>query len=522
MTAPTQADGSVFPKKTSNRSRQIFSGSLWGVLAKVLDALAKFITIPLLVGFYGKADYGLIALAFSLNAYLRLMDLGFNVGAVRFFSIWTEKREWEKIGEVSRSSIIFYGAIGIANGLLFVAMADWGTQLFNLSAEQLPLYRQILYILAFSAVLTWLSNVVIQLLSAKDQLGYVNRVVVLSSVLNLVVALLAVQLNWPLVVYFFWYTISTLVPIPFYVWKLRVFRLPIGYLLRPKWHGRAFKEILYYSLAIFMMGLFQLTANNLRPLLLAKYAGGVEVLTDYRVIQTVAMLIVAFGGVFMQVLLPSSAKVYAEGDPNRISRMVFEATKYISVFLALVVFALIQSADDILLLYMGEGYQHLSPWLSLWLLTVFLSMHNTPVASMVLSTGRTRFLVYSSAVACVLSLPVTVWFAPGLQVGAAVVGYLVYMVLQIGFFYLYYIPKVLKLDGFRLFTRAFLPAALGGIVALGISRYLTRGWAVPVGYGTVIVNSTIFVLVYVVYLRLFVIKAADIRYLKNTLIRKDA
>src|SRR5690554_6766305 len=106
--------------------KRIFSGSVWGILAKVFDAGAKFITIPLLVGFYGKSDYGLIALAFSLNTYLRLMDMGMNVGSVRFFSMWVAKEEWNKIQNVSRSSIVFYGTIGLINALIFFFMADSG------------------------------------------------------------------------------------------------------------------------------------------------------------------------------------------------------------------------------------------------------------------------------------------------------------------------------------------------------------------------------------------------------------
>ncbi|MBK1439494.1 oligosaccharide flippase family protein [Parapedobacter sp. ISTM3] len=514
-TAPTDRT-----TETSGRAKRIFSGSAWGILAKTLDALAKFVTIPMLVGFYGRADYGLIALAFSLNAYLRLMDLGFNVGAVRYFSMWTASGEWSKIGDVSRSSIVFYGIIGLVNAFIFLGMSAYGQQLFNLTEAQVPLYRQIMYILACSTVLNWLSSVVIQLLSAKDELGYVNRVTVISSVLNFLVALLAIQMQWALITYFIYYTLSTLVPIPFYIARLRVFPVARKSLLTPRWHGQAFKEILTYSLAIFVMGLFQLTANNLRPLLLGKFADGTEVLTDYRVIQTIAMLIVAFGGVFMQVLLPSASKAYAEGNQERIARMIFEATKYISVFLGFMVFVLILNAEDILLLYMGEGYGHLSIWLSIWLLTVLLSMHNTPVASLVLSTGRTRFLVYSSAVACIVSLPITVIFAGTLQVGAAVVGYLVYMVLQIGFFYVYYIPKVLHLDGRRLFARAFLPAAIGGGLALLVSQYITTKLVFPDGYGTVIANTIIFTLVYGLYLLVFVVKPADIRQLKKTLMEK--
>lgn len=505
---------------SSNRAKRIFSGSAWGILAKVLDALAKFVTIPMLVGYYGKADYGLIALAFSLNAYLRLMDLGFNVGAVRYFSMWTAASEWDKIGKVSRSSIVFYGTVGLLNAIIFLFMSAYGPQLFNLADAQEPLYRQIMYILAFSTVLNWLSSVVVQLLSAKDELGYVNRITVISSILNFVVASLAIQLKWSLIPYFVAYTLTTLVPIPFYIARLRVFPVSRSSLLSPRWHGSAFREILNYSLAIFVMGLFQLTANNLRPLLLGKFADGMEVLTDYRMIQTIAMLIVAFGGVFMQVLLPSASKAYAEGNPQRIERMIFEATKYISVFLSFVVFVLILNADEILRLYMGAGYSNLSLWLSLWLLTVLLSMHNTPVASLVLSTGKTKFLVYSSAVACIVSLPITVIFAPGLQVGAAVIGYLVYMVLQIGFFYSYYIPKVLKLDGFRLFTRAFLPAVAGGVLTLFISRYSTQALPVMSGYALVIANSAIFGLVYVLYVLVFIVRPVDIRYLKETLMGK--
>jgi len=289
-------------------SKRVFSGAVWGVLAKILDALAKFVTIPLLVGFYGKADYGLIALAFSLNAYLRLMDLGFNVGAVRFFSMWTADRKWAKITNVSQSSIVFYGVIGLVNAAIFLAMSAYGQQLFNLTEAQLPLYRQMMVVLAFSTVLNWLSGVAIQLLSAMDELGFINRVTAIGSVLNFAVALVAIQWQWNLLTYFIGYTLVTLMPIPLYVWRLEVFPVSRRALLAPRWNGAAFREILRYSLAIFVMGLFQLTANNLRPLLLGKFADGVEVLTDYRVIQTIAMLIVAFGGVFMQVLLPSTSK----------------------------------------------------------------------------------------------------------------------------------------------------------------------------------------------------------------------
>jgi O-antigen/teichoic acid export membrane protein len=502
--------------------KKIFSGSIWGIIAKIFDALAKFVTIPLLVGFYGKGDYGLIALAFSLNAYLRLMDLGMNVGSVRYFAMWEAKSKYKKIMRASRSSMVFYGGIGLINSLIFVWMADYGPSLFNISPEQAPTYKIMMYILAGSTVFNWLSNVIIQLLSAKDELGFVNRVTFISSILNFLVALAAIQFKWSLPVYFLFYTLSMLVVLPFYVQRLRVYPIPLRDLLSPKWDWGAFKQIIGYSMAIFVMGIFQFSANELRPILLARYASGLEVLTDYRIIQTIAMLVLSFGTIFMQVLLPSASKVYAENNHPKMEKMVFEATRYISVFLTFVVFILILNADNILLVYMGKDYLHLSIWLVIWLLTVLLSMHNTPVASLVLSSGKTKALVYSSAIGCLVSLPLTVVLAPEFNVGAAVIGYLAYMVIQIGFFYLYYIPKVLSLDSYKIFFGGFFPSLLGAVIAMLLAYYFGRWIETENPFVSILVNSAVFVALFTAYHIAFVVKAADVSYLKEKLLNKSA
>lgn len=490
----------------------IISGSVWGILSKILDSFAKFITIPMLVHFYGKGDYGLIALAFSLNAYLRLMDLGMNIGSIRFFSIWITQNEWEKIGKVSRSSIVFYGVIGIINAIIFVLMADHAGGFFNLTPAQLPVFRWMMYILAASTVLNWTSNVITQLLAAHGEMGWVNRTLVVSSLLNFVTAFIAVKLKLSLSVYFFYYTLSTLIIIPLQIYKLKIYNLPIWSLLAPVWNWPAFKEILKYSSAIFAMGIFQVTANNLRPLLLGRFASrGVEVLTEYRVIQTITMLVMSFGGVFMDVLLPSASKIYAENNTAKIERMVYDGTKYISIFLSFIVFMLISDSKLILGLYMGPKYEALSPWLIIWLITVLLAMHNSPVSSLILSTGRTKFLVYSSAVSCFASLPVTIILAKQLNVGAAVIGYFFYMVMQIGFYYVYYIPKVLKLKSLKLFFGSFFPSFLMGLAAAGITYYALNFVTFNNGYVHVIVQTIVFSVLYGALVLVFGIKKHELQ-----------
>ena len=59
-------------------SNKIARGVFWTTLLNIVNGVYGFISVPVLIAYFGKADYGLIGLAMSVNVYLRLMDLGFN------------------------------------------------------------------------------------------------------------------------------------------------------------------------------------------------------------------------------------------------------------------------------------------------------------------------------------------------------------------------------------------------------------------------------------------------------------
>lgn len=494
--------------------KTLLAGSFWGIVAKILDAIAKFVTIPLLVGFYGKADYGLIALAFSLNAYLRLMDVGMNTGSIRFFAIWISEKNWDKIEKVSRSSIVFYGWIGIINTLIFIFFANTAGSYFKLESSQQQVFQWIMYILAASTVFNWLSNVVNQLLNAFGEQSWINKSILLSSVLNFIVAIITIKLEFGLATYFVLYTLTTMIVIPLNIFRLRIYNIPLTNLLSPKWDRLAFKEVLNYSLAIFAMGIFQFSADNLRPILLAKYSTtGIEVMTEYRILQTIVTIIIAFGGIFMNVLLPAATKINNENNKRKIDLFIYSGTKYITFFLAFVVFIIITNAKTFLVIYMGSDYENLSNWLILWLLTVLVSMHNVPIASLVLSTGKTRFLVYSSAVSCLLSLPITGLLASYYGVGAAVIGYLVYIIIQIGCYYVYYIPKILKLNSYTLFFNSFLPCLFLGLFCWICTDFISDYITLQSNWFQLILNSIIFSVVFVIVGFGFLIKPSEIKHL---------
>ena len=96
---------------TVSKENYYISSFFWSTLTKVVNALVGFISVPLLIGIYGKGNYGVLALATSCNAYMHILDLGINTGAVRFFSQWRTEGKHDMIGKVAHTNITFYGII---------------------------------------------------------------------------------------------------------------------------------------------------------------------------------------------------------------------------------------------------------------------------------------------------------------------------------------------------------------------------------------------------------------------------
>ena len=152
----------------SSSSQRIFSGVAWTVVLNIVNAVYGFVSVPLLINYFGKAEYGLIGLAMSINVYMQLMDMGLNSTNVRFFSNWLSKRENEKVKSGFSVSLLFYGTVGLINAVILLVVAYFSNSIFNLTTEQNVIIKHLFYILAVSAIVSWYSSSFDQLISATE------------------------------------------------------------------------------------------------------------------------------------------------------------------------------------------------------------------------------------------------------------------------------------------------------------------------------------------------------------------
>lgn len=449
-------------------SKKIVNGVFWTYILNIVNAIYNFIAVPILINYFGKTEYGLIGLAMSVNVYLRLMDMGFSSTNVRFFSTWLSDNNKEKVYKAFCTSLSFYGIIGLINGIALLILSFFTDSIFNVTPEQSEILRVLIYILAFSAFCHWFSSCFDQLIKATEHVAWIKRRQLIPKVFQILVLIATVYIGFSLEIYFLLTSLATLLIVPLSVSKIRKILPYISFM--PKLDKKAFMEMLPYSLNIFSFSIFQFSFYHLRPVFLG-IEGSLESVTDFRVMNGIIGVVHMLGGAFLPVLLPSTAKVVAQKNMDAYYRVAYDGTKYISILLCFFSFSFMAMGSDILTLYVGEEYLVLIPWFNMWLLCN-LCTHNQAISSLILAGSNIRAITYNTAVASLAGLIVTWLLIPYYQVGGTVLGFVVYFIIQLGFYYLYYWPRKMNISSAKVLLYSFGPYVLIGLIAYFICGVL--------------------------------------------------
>ena len=169
----------------------------------------------------------------------------------------------------------------------------------------------------------------------------------------------------------------------------------------------------------------------------------------------------AVTSIFFNTFLPTSSKVMAKNDTVTYNRIAYDGTKFITVFVCFCVFGLMSVSSDLLSLYVGDEYMYLVPWLKVFILLV-LHNHILCISSLILGGTNIKPLAQMTAVAAVVALIIAWLLIPELGIGGVAMGSVVYTISQQLFYYLYYFPRTMKINSWKIFRTTLLPVGLVG------------------------------------------------------------
>ena len=443
-------------------ANKAFSGMTWSFMVNLINAIYGFIAAPILIRYFGRSEYGLIALAQSVNAYMGLMDMGLSSTNVRFFSNWLAKGDNDKVRKLMQTCTAFYGCIGIINAVVLLAVSIYSSRIFNVTPEQDYILKQMLWVLAGVAVINWFTSCYGQLISATENVAWVQKRTLFTKLMMVLLVFLTLWFKLTIFQYFVGISFVGLVVLPATIRKVKKEASFISF--APKFNKQVFEEILPYSLNIFSFGIFQFSYNQLKAVIVGMQ-GSISAVTDYGVMASIAGLISMVGRVFIQALLPASSRIVANGDREAFERVAYKGTHFITIVLSFCAFGLMTIDQDLMMVYVGKDFMHLIPWLNIWLVLT-ITANVSCISSLILGGSNIKPLTYSSAVASISAIA-TYWFAvPYFKAGGVVVGMIVYNGVQQIFYYCYYWRKTLGIDTWRIFIRTDAPfLVLGSIIA---------------------------------------------------------
>lgn len=447
-------------------ANKAFAGMTWSVLVNLVTAIFGFIATPLLIKYFGRSEYGLIALATSVNGYMALMDLGLTSTNVRFFSNWLAKGDNDKVNKLMQTCTAFYGCIGIINAIVLLIVSIFSEQIFNLTAEQDTVLKHMLWVLCGVAVVNWYTSCYNQIISATENVAWVQKRTLFIKFMMIIVV--AATLIFKLTIFHYFFATMTVgfIVLPVTIRKVKKETPYISF--RAKFDKRIFKEILPYSIGIFSFGFFQFSYNQLKTVIVG-IQGSITSVTDYGVMAAIASLVGMVGSVFIQALLPASSRIVANGDQEAFDKVAYKGTHFITMVLCFCAFGLMTIDRDLIMVYVGEDFMHLIPWLNIWLLLT-ITGNVSCISSLILGGSNVKPLAYSSAVASIAAI-LTSWFAvPHFQAGGVVIGMIVYNSIQQLFYYTFYWRRSLNIDTWRIFIKTDVPFLLiGGLTVIGLS-----------------------------------------------------
>ena len=440
------------------------SSFFWSTLSKILNAIVNFFSIPFFLSIWGKADYGVLSLATACNSYMSLMDLGMNIGSVKFFSAWIAEGEYNKIYRIARTNITFYGIISLINIFVLIALVIWGKDIFSLTYDQFKQLQSCLIIIAIFSIFNWGATTFNQLLIADKQISFTMQMQCILALLKGLLVAIVFLYNISLTLYFLYLTALTSLLIIPYIIKCKRNKLIDS--LRPATYWKEFNDIIKFSLSIFALSLFQMTATQSRPIVLSIFSpDGAESVADFRIIEVIPSFIIMICGTMSGIFLPKASEIIAKNNIKEIKLFAYRGTVLTSILATSICTPFIICSKEILSAYVGVNYTYLTIWLIIWLFLVLLQIHSTPANALILSKGKTLPLVIISGVSCIISIIINGLLAPQYRVGSSIIGYTIYIIINLFFYYFFFYSKYLSLKRTKILKSFVYPSLIGLIIA---------------------------------------------------------
>lgn len=289
-------------------SKEIKIGAILSYVIIVVNMLIGVLYTPILTAKLGQTEYGLYSLVTSVISYLTILDFGFGNAIIIYTTRYRNNNEKDKEQKLHGMFFIIYTIIGIIAGIIGAFLWLNVDKLFGntMSVDELSKAKILMGILTLNLVLTFPLSVFSSIITSYEKFVFSKVLNLVRIILNPIVMIVLLNFGFKSIALVILNTVLNLGTLILnYIYcktKLKI-KLKFG-----KIDFKLLKEIMAYSVWIFLNSIIDKINLNLDQFVLGIYSGSVAI-AIYSVAGQLNQMYMNFSTAISGVLLPKVAKM---------------------------------------------------------------------------------------------------------------------------------------------------------------------------------------------------------------------
>ncbi len=458
---------------------RLINNTLWNLVGRAAQLGVGLFLTPYLLTHLGQERFGLWALANLLIGYLSLADMGIQSSLVRHIAHSQPDERPLEFSRIISTSFFFYLGASVLSAPLSLWAGPALLRVFQLGGnETVPasLADEAQFVITFVMATLFLSlalAVFSSIPTGLQRMDRANQLVVLTSVGNLIAALVAIEGGWGvrgLVVGMI--LVKLLVAVVTYAVSLRLFdRMQVS---TRHVHWSVWKELFEFGWKIQVARLCELLTFGFDRLLLSA-VGGIAALGRYQPAVQVSTQVRMLPHFLVMAALPYASDLSGRADRRALNELYIRGTLYLTFASFAVLGFVAASAPLLTRLWLGPGYDDVALWIRIFSLA-YLTTNPLSLGGLISQAiGRPGIQARSALLGtlCTVVFSTTgYWLAgiTGLAVGSALAAVVA------GAWFFQRLNRVMEIPHRTVVRRAFLaPAAYllppAALLALGVEWF---------------------------------------------------
>lgn len=427
-------------------SKQRKSGVLLSYISIGLNILIQLLYTPLLIRMLGQSEYGIYSLVSSLIAYLTILDFGFGNAIIIYTAKYNSQKKYAEEKKLHGMFSVIYKIIALLVFIIGIILYFFVDDIFasGMTSFEIEKMKVMMIILTFNLIVSFLFSIYSSIIIANERFVFQKIIAILTSVLKPLIMIPLLLLGFKSITLTIVITLVNLFSfVSNYIYVRKKLKIEIKY---SGFDKEIFKEIVKYSLFIFLCNIVDQVNNNVDQLILGALCGTAAV-SIYSIAMHLYHLFFQLSIAINQVFLPKITKMIAKGISNlELTKQFIRVGRIQFYIIFLICTGIILFGKEFIMWWAGpDFYQSYYVTLLLVIPASVPLIQNTGL-SIMQAMNKYKFKAYSTFIMAIVNIIISIFLTMKYGVIGAAMGTTIAICICNIFLINIYYYKEIKID----------------------------------------------------------------------------